>query len=143
MKVAKKELKNYYDKKGGKMTKKFILKYLAITAIFTCMFVCISGVSADEIITFSSSSGVKTLKCGESSSWRSTVGSTDCVTILTKITRVSCSSTLADATARVIVGDNTTYASTTSTKRTVEAVVNFALGSSSSAHKHNYTAYYG
>ena len=63
MKVAKKELKNYYDKKGGKMTKKFILKYLAITAIFTCMFVCISGVSADEIITFSSSSGVKTLKC--------------------------------------------------------------------------------
>ena len=110
MKVAKKELKNYYDKKGGKMTKKFILKYLAITAIFTCMFVCISGVSADE---------------------------------LTKITRVSCSSTLADATARVIVGDNTTYASTTSTKRTAEAVVNFTLGSSSTAHKHNYTAYYG
>ena len=137
MKVAKKELKNYYDKKGGKMTKKFILKYLAITAIFTCMFVCISGVSADEIITFSSSSGV------ESSSWRSTVGSTDCVTILTKITRVSCSSTLADATARVIVGDNTTYASTTSTKRTAEAVVNFTLGSSSTAHKHKYTAYYG
>ena len=27
MKVAKKELKNYYDKKGGKMMKKFILKY--------------------------------------------------------------------------------------------------------------------
>lgn len=124
------------------MTKKFILKYLATTAILTCMFVCISGVSADEIITFSSSSGVKTLKCGESSNWRGTVGSTDCGTLLTRITRVSCSSNLANATARVIVGDNTTYASTTSTKRTVEATVNFTLGSST-AHKHNYTAYYG
>ena len=31
MKVAKKELKNYYDKKGGKMTKKFITLPIKIT----------------------------------------------------------------------------------------------------------------
>lgn len=107
------------------------------------MFACVSGVAAEEITTFASSSGVKKLNCGERSGWRNTVASTDCGTMLTKVTRVSCSTSLANATARVIVGDNTTYASTTSKKRTVEAVVNFTTGSASTAHSHNYTAYYG
>ena len=40
---------------------------------------------------------------------------------------VSCSTTLADATARLVVDDMTVSASTTSKKRTVEAVYNLSL----------------
>lgn len=122
------------------MTKKFICNYLLATMMFACIIGGVTAVSAEEVMPLasSSSSGKITLKCGESKSWRSTTGSASDVG-LSKITRVSCSSTLADATARVIVGDNTTYASTTSTKRTVEAQYNTMVTS----HKHNFSAFYG
>ena len=68
-------------------------------------------------ITFgASTSGKISLKCGEKSSWRNTTASTDCNTALTKVTRVSCSTTLADATARLVVDDMTVSAITTSKK---------------------------
>ena len=124
--------------------KKFIAKYVVIVALLTCAFACISGVSAEEIVTVgASTSGKISLKCGEKSSWRNTTASTDCNTALTKVTRVSCSTTLADATARLVVDDMTVSASTTSKKRTVEAVYNFTITYPNTNHKHNYTAYYG
>ena len=64
-------------------------------------------------------------------------------TALTKVTRVSCSTTLADDIARLVVNDMTVSASTTSKKRTVEAVYNFTITYPNNNHKHNYTAYYG
>lgn len=46
--------------------KKFIAKYVVIVALLTCAFACISGVSAEEIVTFgASTSGKISLKCGE------------------------------------------------------------------------------
>lgn len=116
------------------MTKKGIFKYLMLTVFFGCMLIGIGTVSVNAV-----SSGKTQISCFDSRSWRNTVISTPDSGAV-RITRVSCSSNLADETAYVQHSGGTTSKSTTEKNRTVEAKVTLLVDV---IHKHYYSAYYG
>ena len=118
------------------MTKKGIFKYLMLTVFFGCMLMGIGTVSVNA----ASSSGQKNISCFDSSSWRNTVASAPDSGSVRK-TRVSCNSSLAEATAYLEYRNGTiAYKGTTSTLRTATVEVTLLTNVT---HKHYYKAYYG